>query len=95
MYVLHIKTSQVEKAHHLYIFIYIYIYLYIYLFILKIMPFLHFEAHGFWMVILFYNFCIDFIEVFRYFKFVMIVNPRAHIQQKTKKKVIHLKQIQL
>jgi hypothetical protein len=27
------------------------------------MPFLHFKAHGFCMKILFYDFCIDFIEI--------------------------------
>jgi hypothetical protein len=42
-YILHIKTSQVEKIHHLYKnHIYIYI-----------VSFLHFEAHGFCMNIFF------------------------------------------
>ncbi len=34
-------------------------------------PFLHFESHGFCTDILFYNFHADFIEISCYWKFVM------------------------
>jgi hypothetical protein len=34
-------------------------------------PFLHFEVYGFCTDILFYNFCIDFIKISWYCKFVI------------------------
>jgi hypothetical protein len=35
------------------------------------LPFLHFEACGVHINMLFYNFCMDFIDFYLYWKFVM------------------------
>jgi hypothetical protein len=43
------------------------------------MPFLHFEAHGFCMTILFYNFHTYFIGFSGYWKFVMSLGTRTRI----------------
>jgi hypothetical protein len=42
-----------------------------FIFIYNFMPFLHFDAHGFCMNILFYDFVTNSIEISWYWKFVM------------------------
>ncbi len=42
------------------------------------LPFLHFEAHKVYINILFYNFCMDFIEILWYWKFV--IDQFEHMQ---------------